>query len=67
MGDSFTSDQMILMIVDVIGQDPQLENEKFLKVLIEIRTKIGWGRVKQKGDELIDLCTTKENCWANPL
>jgi hypothetical protein len=49
---------MMLKVEDVIGQDPQLSNEKLRRVQEEIDQKIGWGRVKSCVKELIDLCGT---------
>lgn len=47
---------MALEIEDVIGRDPRLKNQKLQQVLNEINEKIGWQRVKDSINELVDLC-----------
>ena len=58
LGEHFSQDEMVLKIEDVIGEDPRLSSEKLQKVLKEINEKVGWTRIKEKVQELIDLCGT---------
>jgi len=58
LGETFTMDSMVLKIEDVIGEFPGLKNAKLLRVLDDIMEKIGWGRVKEKVKELMELCST---------
>jgi len=54
--ETFSPDDMIIEIRDVIGDDPRLKNDKLQRILAEINEKIGWHRVKDRINELIDLC-----------
>ncbi len=54
--ESFSPDDMVIEIRDIIGDDPRLKNEKLQRILVEIDEKIGWDRVKERVHELIDLC-----------
>ncbi len=56
MGDNFSEANMVLSIIDVIGEDPRLSNGKLMKVCNEIEHKIGWERVKRQVNELVKLC-----------
>lgn len=56
LGQKFSQENMILKIVDVIGEDPHLSSEKLQRVLKEIEEKVGWKRVKAKVSELVELC-----------
>ena len=56
LGQNFSQDNMRLVLSDVIGQDPRLCSEKLKRVLKEIGEKIGWRRVKERVNELVELC-----------
>ena len=54
LGQNFSQDNMVLEISDVIGQDPRLSSDKLKRVLKEIDEKIGWKRVKERVQELVE-------------
>jgi hypothetical protein len=58
LGDDFNQDSMRFEICDVIGEDPRLANPKLMAVKSEIDEKIGWNRVKEVVNELLDVCST---------
>jgi acid phosphatase class B len=55
LDEDFSMDTMEVVMADVI-KDPRHSNEKLLRVREEIDQKIGWGRIKDRVRELIDLC-----------
>ena len=58
LGDTFSQDSMVLEVTDVIGEDPRLSSTKLLAIKAEIEEKVGWKRVKNTVDELLELCST---------
>eukprot|EP00978_Attheya_sp_CCMP212_P007254 scaffold16880_cov36-Attheya_sp.AAC.1 len=58
LGTKLKNSTMCLEIQDVIGEDPRLTNTKLLRVREEFGKKIGWKRVKEAIESLIDLCGT---------
>jgi hypothetical protein len=46
---------MEVVMADVI-KDPRHSNEKLLRVREEIDQMIGWGRIKDRVKELVELC-----------
>lgn len=57
LGSDLNTDNMILRISDIIGENP-LKNEKVKKVMNVVNEKIGWVDIKKSFLELIQLCST---------
>jgi replication-associated recombination protein RarA len=56
LGKTLCKSNMCLEIQDVIGEDPRLSSSRLLVVISELHEKIGWRRIKEAVQELIELC-----------
>lgn len=57
LGSDLCSNNMILLVSDVIGENP-IRNDKIAQVMDAVNEKIGWTNIKTAFMELIQLCST---------
>lgn len=54
--DNFDPKNLVIQIKDAVGENPA-HNEKLNVVLDEIRSKIGWHKIKRTVTDLVELCS----------